>query len=106
MRTNTLALAAALPDRDLLMALDALAGRERGATADVVAQLAILDSRPSVYAARGYGSLFSYRTQALRLSEDADCSRIEVARACRRVPEILDLLACGSMTLTTIRLLG
>ena len=48
---------------------------------ELVAHLAILDRRPAVYAAQGYGSLFSYCTQALRLSEDAACNRIEVARA-------------------------
>ena len=46
-----------------------------------------------------------YCTQALRLSEDAACSRIETARACRRFPAILDLLAEGSLSLTTVRIL-
>src|SRR5439155_26764603 len=67
---------------------------------------AALASRPSVYAAQGYGSLFSFCTQALRLSEDAACNRIEAARACRRFPVILDLLASGEVTLTSVRLLG
>jgi hypothetical protein len=47
-----------------------------------------------------------YCTQALRLSEDAACSRIEAARACRRFPLILDLLGSGELTLTAVRLLG
>jgi hypothetical protein len=51
-------------------------------------------------------SYLPYCTQALRLSEDAACNRIEAARACRRFPLILDLLASGSMSLTSIRLLG
>jgi len=71
-----------------------------------VAHLAALDSRPALYAAHGYGSLFSYCTQALRLSEDAACNRIDAARTCRRFPAILDLLASGDVTLTTVRLLG
>src|SRR6185295_13391501 len=50
--------------------------------------------------------LFSYCTEALRLSEDAACSRIEAARACRRFPVILDRLASGELTLTTVRRLG
>ena len=70
-----------------------------------MAHLAALDIRPSLYAAQGYGSLFSYCTQALRLSEDAACNRIEAARACRRFPLILDLLASGSLSLTSVRLL-
>jgi hypothetical protein len=42
----------------------------------------------------------------LRLSEDAACNRIEAARACRRFPQILDLLAAGALTLSSVRLLG
>ena len=106
MNTNILVTANGLSDRDLLARLDALAGRERAASAALVAHLAALDSRPSLYAAEGYGSLFSYCTQALRLSEDAACSRIEAARACRRFPVILDRLASGELTLTAVRLLG
>jgi hypothetical protein len=106
MKTNILATAAGLSDRDLLARLDVLAGREREALVELVAYLAALDTRPAVYAAQGYGSMFSYCTQALRLSEDAACNRIEAARACRRFPAILDLLASGEVTLTSVRLLG
>ena len=106
MKNNILATAAGLPDRDLLARLEMLAGKEREALVELVAHLAALDSRPALYAAQGYGSLFSYCTQALRLSEDAACNRIEAARACRRFPPILDLLASGEVTLTAVRLLG
>jgi hypothetical protein len=106
MNTNVLATAAALSDQDLLARLRALAGREREASVELVAHLAALDARPAAYLAHGYGSLFAYCTQALRLSEDAACNRIETARACRRFPVILDLLAAGEMTLTSVRRLG
>ena len=106
MKTNILATADAVPDRDLLARLEMLAVRERESLVDVVAHLATLDRRPALYAARGFGSLFSYCTQALRLSEDAACTRIDAARTCRRFPVILDLLASGEVTLTTVRLLG
>jgi hypothetical protein len=106
MKTNILATADAVPDRDLLARLEMLAGRERESLVDVVAHLATLDRRPALYAARDYGSLFSYCTEALRLSEDAACTRIDAARTCRRFPVILDLLASGEVTLTTVRLLG
>src|SRR6185436_16304342 len=86
MNTNILALASGLSDHDLLTRLLALAGKEREATVELVAHLAALDSRPSVYAAKGYGSLFSYCVEALCLSEDATCNRIYAARACRRFP--------------------
>ena len=70
-----------------------------------MAHLAVLDARPSLYAARGYGSLFTYCTDALGLSEDATCTRIAAARAGRRFPVILDLLASGAVSLTAVRML-
>src|SRR6266446_3412442 len=106
MKTNILVTASALSDQDLLARLETLAGKEREASVELVAHLAALDSRPALFLAQGYGSLFSYCTQALRLSEDAACNRIEAARACRRFPLILELLASGSLTLTSVRLLG
>ena len=95
--------AAALSDGDLLSRLHLLAARERHASAELVAHLAVLYDRPSVYAAQGYGSLFAYCTEALGLSEDAACNRIDVAKACARFPNILDLLASGSMTPSAVR---
>jgi 5-methylcytosine-specific restriction endonuclease McrA len=106
MKINILAAADALSGQDLLAHLDVLADRERNASAELVAHLAALESRPELYAAKGYGSLFTYCTQALRLSEDAACNRIEAAKACRRFPVLLDLLAAGSMTLTSVRIVG
>src|SRR5262245_60052826 len=102
---NILTAATVLSDDDLLARLIALAGCEREATVELVAHLAALDARPSVYLGAGYGSLHAYCTQALRLSEDAACNRIEAARACRRFPVVLDLLASGDLTLTSVRLL-
>ena len=81
MNTNILALASRLSDQDLLARIGVLASKEREASVDLVAHLAALDTRPALYAALGYGSLFSYCTEVLRLSEDATCNRIEAARA-------------------------
>ena len=106
MKMNMLASAAALSDDDLLARIDGLASTERHTSAELVAHLAVLRARPALYAAKGYGSLFSYCTQALHLSEDAACNRIDAAKACERFPLILDLLASGSMTLTSVRVLG
>jgi hypothetical protein len=103
---NSLALASDLSDQELLARIASLAGREREATVELVAHLAVLDTRPAVYAAHSFGSLFGYCTNVLRLSEDAACNRIDVARACRRFPVILDLLASGEMSLTSVRLVG
>jgi hypothetical protein len=105
MNTNVFVLASSLSDHDLLDRLATLAVNERSASAELVAHLAALDARPSLYAARGYGSLFAYCTEALRLSEDAACTRIAVAKTCRRFPAILASLESGVLSLTSIRLL-
>src|SRR5262245_57458035 len=106
MHTNILSIAAALPDHELMARLPALASNERKASAELVAHLAALLARPALYAAEGYGSLFGYCTQALRLSEDAACNRIEAARSCGRFPAIMDLLETGRLSLTSVRLLA
>jgi 5-methylcytosine-specific restriction endonuclease McrA len=104
MTLNILATAAALSDDALLARVQVLAGRERQATCELIAHLAELDTR-KVLVAEGY-SLFTYCTGRLGLSEDAAYTRVEVARAARRFPVVLDGLADGSWTVTTIRLLG
>src|SRR5712691_4653068 len=90
MNTNILALASNLSDHDLLARIGVLAGNEREATVELVAHLAVLDARPTLFAAEGHGSLFTYCTEVLRLSEDATCNRIQAARACRDFPVILE----------------
>jgi hypothetical protein len=106
MNTNLLALASGLSDKDLLARIAALAGKEREASVELVAHLAELDTRASLYAAHGYGSLFTYCREVLLLSEDAACNRIYAARAGRRFPVILDALASGALSLTSVRILS
>jgi hypothetical protein len=105
MNTDTLTLASGLSDSDLLARIVALAGKEREASVELVAHLAVLDVRPSLFASQGCGSLFNYCTEMLRLSEDPACNRIEAARACRSFPAILDHLTSGALSLTSVRLL-
>jgi hypothetical protein len=106
MNKNTFALASELTDQDLLSRLERLAATERETSAELVAHLAVLEMRPSAYAALGHGSLFSYCTRVLRLSEDAACTRIAVARTCRRFPAIIDALSAGDVSLTSVRMLS
>ena len=105
MKMSVLSAAVGLPDRDLLARLPVLAAHERTATAELVAHLAALRLRPSLYAAQGYGSLFAYCRRALRFSEDAASNRIHAARACLKFPVILDLLASGELSLSAVRML-
>src|SRR5258707_4214671 len=67
MNTNIFALASALSDHDLLARIGVLAGKEREATVELVAHLAALDARPTLFAAAGHGSLFTYCTEVKRV---------------------------------------
>ncbi len=94
-----------LGDDALETRLRLLVARERETTAEVVAHLAELGTRDACLRA-GYGSLFVYCRDALGLSAAEACQRIEVARALRRFPVIRTMLADGSLTVATVRLLA
>src|SRR5688500_12674771 len=96
---------AQLTDAQLLIEVHSLVARDRQATARVVASLAELETR-GLLLADGCSSLFTYCTQRLYLSEAESYSRIAAARAARKWPLILELLADGSITLTTVNLLA
>jgi hypothetical protein len=96
---------AALTDDELLSKVRTLARHECAATAQLVAALVELDSR-RLYLGQGCSSLFTYCTEVLHLSEHAAYGRIEAARAARKFPAILDLLAHGSLHLTAVGLLS
>jgi hypothetical protein len=105
MQNDILASLARLADADLVAQVKTLIARERDVTAEVVAHLAELDTR-DVHLRDGFPSLFVYCRDALGLSEWEAYNRIEVARAARQFPVILELLAEGSVNLTTVRLLA
>ena len=92
-------------DDQLLVEVQRLAGSEREATARLVAALAELDAR-RLYLGQGCSSMFTYCVQVLHLAEHAAYNRIEAARAARRFPVILTLLADGCVHLTAVRLLA
>jgi hypothetical protein len=94
-----------LTDPQLLDALSRAAHDERGATALLVAHLAEMDAR-TLHLGLGFSSLFEYCLEVLRLSESATCKRIDVARAARRFPVLLDRLAEGALSLSSARLLA
>src|SRR5688572_10106015 len=91
-------------DSELLDELKRLAAHERDATVHVIAALMEVEAR-RLYLAAGCPSLFVYCTQVLHFSEHAAYLRIEAARTARRFPIIMERLADGSLTLTTIGLL-
>ena len=97
--------AASLTDDALTVELGRLASRERAATAALIVHLAEFDAR-RLYEGAGYSSMFSYCRAVLRLSEDAAYNRIKAARAARLYPSIVGMLADGSLSPTTVRLLA
>jgi hypothetical protein len=94
-----------LSDDALVANLKRLAQGSRRMTVELIAHLAELGTR-GLHRAEGPGRLFGYCTQILRFSEAAACNRIKAAKAARKFPIVLDLLADGSVNLTTIRLLS
>jgi hypothetical protein len=94
-----------LSDAELVARVKSLVARERDATAHLVAHLAEMDTR-DVHVREGYESLYVYCRDALGLSEGETYNRIEVARAARRFPIILEMLAAGAVNLTAARLLA
>jgi hypothetical protein len=105
MTINDSTVLAELSDREVLTRVREAAHSERVATARVIALLSELDAR-RLYLGEGCSSLFTYCIQVLHLSEHAAYNRIETARAARRFPIILELVACAALTLTTVRLLA
>ena len=77
----------------------------REASASLVAHLAELYGR-RLHERAGYASLFTYCTDALRLSEHEAYDRMRAAKVARRFPAVLGLLASGRVNLTTVRLLA
>ncbi len=96
---------ASLPDTELSAAVESNAADRRSRDVALIASLAEFDAR-QLYRGMGYSSLFTYCRQHLRLSEHAAYNRKEAARAVRQFPAILDLLASGDLTMTTVALLA
>jgi 5-methylcytosine-specific restriction endonuclease McrA len=94
-----------LSDDALVVETKRLASVARQATAELLALLIEVERR-SLHLALGYSSMFLYCTRVLRLSEQATYNRITPARAARRFPQLLDLLADGALTLSSVGLLA
>jgi hypothetical protein len=105
MQNDILSSLTRLSDAELVARVRSLVARERDATAHLVAHLAELDTR-DVHLREGYDSLYVYCRDALGLSEWEAYNRIEVARAARRFPVVLEMLAAGAIHLTAARLLA
>src|SRR5687767_12815007 len=105
MHENLRTIASRLSDEELLARVEVLVARERGVSVELIAHLAELETR-DVYLGEGVKSLYLYCTLILHLSEHAAYNRIAAARAARTFPVILDLLADGSVNMTTVTILA
>jgi 5-methylcytosine-specific restriction endonuclease McrA len=85
-----------LSDRSLLNELATRLRSERAETANVIALLAEVDER-RLYLPAGYSSMYTYCVGHLLLSEDVAYKRLQVARAARKFPELLDAIAEGRL---------
>ena len=94
-----------IPDRDLIGTLKRTLGRERGATAAILSHLGEIERR-NLYLASGFASMFLYCTMSLNYSEHSAYNRIAAARAARRFPRVLCLIANGQLHLTAVKLLA
>ena len=94
-----------LSNEALAAEIKRVAGVERRSTADLLRLLIEVDRR-SLHLTLGYSSMFVYCVRALHLSEQAAYSRITAARAARRFPILIELLAEGALTLSSVGLLA
>jgi hypothetical protein len=92
-------------DSEITIELTRLAAEERRATAKLVACLEEFDRR-RLYLGYGFSSIYAYCKEKLHLSDDAAYRRIEVARASRRFPQLLDMIDTGSLSITTACLIA
>jgi 5-methylcytosine-specific restriction endonuclease McrA len=90
----------------LLDRLRELSLRERGGVSDFVACLAEADRRAESILAEGYASLFDLCVRELKLAESTAYQRVKAAALVRVRPEILPLLADGSINLSNLCLIA
>ena len=89
-----------ISDDELLRRLSELLTRSRRVEADLVAHIGEVDAR-RLFASKA-SSMFVYATEVLHLSEHEAYLRITVARAARKHPILLEMLADGRLHLSGI----
>ena len=94
-----------LSDADLTATLTSLAESTRESTTVLIAHLAEFDAR-RLYLGAGFSCLHEYCTVKLLFSDAEAHFRIEAARGAKKFPLILEMLAAGSLSLSTVKLLA
>jgi hypothetical protein len=96
---------AGLPDRKLLDRLRELLAAEARVEADLLVHIGEVDAR-ELFLGQGYPSLFAYLTEGLHLSESVAYHRIQVARAARKTPDLLECIRAREIHLSAALVLG
>jgi hypothetical protein len=91
-------------DLQLMAELQRLARFDRRCEARMLMYLAEVELR-KLHCAQGYGSLFRFAVAELRMSEAQAYLRIQAARLAVRYPVVIEMLAQGSVNLSTLKLL-
>src|SRR5712671_2229190 len=73
--------------------------------AELLVHLGEIDER-KLYLDWSFSSMFAFCVGELGFSEDVTCNRIDIARAARRMPAILEALRSGQVHLAGLRLLA
>ena len=87
-----------ISDDELLRRLSELLRESRRVEAELIAHIGEVDAL-RLYSRRACSSMFSYCIQILHLSEAEAYLRIEVARATRKEPALLEMLGDGRLHL-------
>jgi hypothetical protein len=93
-----------LSDQAVIQALAALVASDRLTTAALLAHLGEAEAR-RLHRQSGASSMFEYCVSELGLSEASAYRRIQVARVCRKFPQLHDAIADGRLNLTAVLLL-
>jgi hypothetical protein len=93
-----------ISDVQLVDSLDALVLDERRNSAQLLAHLSEVEER-RLYSREAFSSMYDYCVKRLRMAEGSAYRRIRSARATRRFPIILDMVAKGKVHLSAIAVL-
>ncbi len=94
-----------MSDDRVLQDVEGLVRRSNETTAVLLAYLAEVDER-KLYRREATSSLFAFCVERLHMSEGAAAKRIWAARAGRRFPLVLEMIARGEIHLTGVNLLA
>ena len=92
-------------DQKLIENLKDTVKTERETQGEFLRYLCEVDNR-GLYLKEGYSSLHRFCTQALGFSDASAWKRIQVARASKRFPVILEMVGSGKLSLSNVSILS